>query len=48
MIALLSAEAVVIPHGIDDVRRNEGYITLGMSRGRSHKKTSGVEALFSA
>jgi hypothetical protein len=32
---LSSAEAVVIPHGIYDVRRNEGYVTLGMSKDTS-------------
>jgi hypothetical protein len=30
-----SAEGIVIPHGIYDIKRNEGYMTLGMSHDTS-------------
>jgi hypothetical protein len=30
-----SAEGMVIPHGIYDIKRNEGYMTLGMSHDTS-------------
>jgi DDE family transposase len=30
-----SAEGVIIPHGIYDIRRNEGYMTLGTSKDTS-------------
>jgi hypothetical protein len=30
-----SAEAVLVPHGIYDIRRNKGYMTLGMSHDTS-------------
>ncbi len=32
---LSSAEGVVIPHGIYDIKRNEGYITIGTSHDTS-------------
>jgi hypothetical protein len=32
---LSSAKGVRIPHGIDDVKRNEGYMTLGTSHDTS-------------
>jgi hypothetical protein len=32
---LSSAKGVIIPHGIYDVKRNEGYMTLGMSHDTS-------------
>jgi hypothetical protein len=30
-----SAEGIAIPHGIYDIKRNEGYMTLGMSHDTS-------------
>ncbi len=32
---LSSAQGVIIPHGIYDIKRNEGYMTLGVSRDTS-------------